>query len=80
MEMEDVSAATAIRIKKRTQKKNPPGIWAKRLRRVIKTRLGPALGSTAKARTAGKMAIPDRIAIRVSASVTCNAVAPIFSL
>ncbi len=57
------------RMKNRTAQKYPPGISWKIFGRVMKIRASPSSGFMLNANTAGNMATPARMAIRVSAAV-----------
>jgi len=75
-EIVDVRAAIARSKKNKIAKKYPPAICSKTNGSVIKTKPGPSPGFTLKAKTAGKIATPARMAIRVSVKETDIAVFP----
>ena len=58
-------------------KKAPPGICPNAMGRVMKISPGPPSGSRPKANTIGKMAIPARMATRVSRLAMTTVVRPI---
>jgi len=65
--MVEVRAATESNMKNRSEKKYPPAICWKIFGRVMNTSPSSAAGSIPKAKTAGKMAMPARMAMKVSA-------------
>ena len=75
-----------VRAAKANNKKNsipniyPPGIWGNTLGNVTNTRPGPLSGSIPKANTTGNIAIPAKIAIKVSAIAIFKAEEPNLSL
>ena len=79
-EMAELRAAMLNKMKNNFPKIMPSGILAKAQGKVTKTRPGPAAGSKLLAKTIGKIAIPARIATKVSKKATESAVEPIFWL
>ena len=74
-----VTAAKNTRIKNRQAKMPPPAMAANTFGRVPKMSPGPWPGSSPKANTAGKMAIPARTAMMVSSPATDTQLLGIFS-
>ena len=68
-EIPEVTAAMISRKKKRGAKKAPPGMALNTLVRERKTSPGPWSGGSPKAKIAGKIAKPAKMAMRVSRKV-----------
>ena len=68
--MAEVAAAIKTRMKNKNPKNAPKGMSAKTAGKMEKIKPGPAVGSKPRAKTAGRMAQPDKIAARESSPTT----------
>ena len=76
IEIDEVNAAIVSNIKNKGENTLPPGICSNTFGNVLKTNPGPSPGFKSNAKTAGNITNPAKIAIIVSAKVTCKAVFP----
>lgn len=66
MDIVDVREAKNNNKKNATDQKCPPSIWEKIVGSTSNTKVGPAVGSAPKEKTAGKIIMPERTATNVS--------------